>query len=64
MILGPISTENPFADPHLIKIILHGSQPRLDLARMPVSRGSGGRTAQEQPRSAFARLFQQLKRQI
>jgi cell division protein FtsA len=48
----------------LAGLILHGSQPRLDLARMPVSRGSSGQTGREQPRSAFARLFDQLKRQI
>jgi cell division protein FtsA len=48
----------------LAGLILHGSQPRLDLARMPVPRGSVGRIGQEQPQSAFARLFQQLKRQI
>jgi cell division protein FtsA len=48
----------------LAGLILHGSQPRLDLARMPVSRGNRGQTGREQPRSAFARLFDQLKRQI
>jgi cell division protein FtsA len=48
----------------LAGLILHGSQPRLDLARMPVSRGGHGQTGREQPRSAFARLFDQLKRQI
>jgi cell division protein FtsA len=48
----------------LAGLILYGSQPRLDLARMPVPRGLVGRIGQEQPQSAFARLFQQLKRQI
>lgn len=46
----------------LAGLILHGSRPRLDLARMPVpqARGKTG-TA---PRSTFHRLFETLKRQI
>lgn len=63
-LIGLPEAQSTAAFATLAGLILHGSQPRLDLARMPVSRGSGGRTAQEQPRSAFARLFQQLKRQI
>lgn len=46
----------------LAGLILHGSQPRLDLARMPVPHARGA--ASGAPRSAFARLFDQLKRQI
>lgn len=45
----------------LAGLILHGSQPRLDLARMPVSRGGRGGT---QPKNAIFRLLDQLKRQI
>lgn len=63
-LIGLPEAQSTAAFATLAGLILHGSQPRLDLARMPVSRGSGGRTAQDQPRSAFARLFQQLKRQI
>ncbi len=46
----------------LAGLILHGSHPRLDLTRMPVkgSRGRGG----PGPKSAFARLFQTLKREM
>lgn len=63
-LIGLPEAQSTAAFATLAGLILHGSQPRLDLARMPVPRGSGGRTAQDQPRSAFARLFQQLKRQI
>jgi cell division protein FtsA len=63
-LIGLPEAQSTAAFATLAGLILHGSQPRLDLARMPVSRGAGGRTAQDQPRSAFARLFQQLKRQI
>lgn len=63
-LIGLPEAQSTAAFATLAGLILHGSQPRLDLARLPVSRGSGGRTAPDQPRSAFARLFQQLKRQI
>jgi cell division protein FtsA len=63
-LIGLPEAQSTAAFATLAGLILHGSQPRLDLARMPVSRGSGGQTGREQPRSAFARLFDQLKRQI
>lgn len=63
-LIGLPEAQSTAAFATLAGLILHSSQPRLDLARMPVSRGSGGRSADDQPRSAFARLFQQLKRQI
>jgi cell division protein FtsA len=45
----------------LAGLVLHAATPRLDLARLaPGPRGGSA----EPPRSAFARLFQQLKRQI
>jgi cell division protein FtsA len=45
----------------LAGLILHGSQPRLDIVRLPPRRLGTGQPA---PRSAFARLVHQLKRQI
>jgi cell division protein FtsA len=63
-LIGLPEAQSTAAFATLAGLVLHASQPRLDLARMPASRGTGGRTAQDQPRSAFARLFQQLKRQI
>lgn len=46
----------------LAGLILHGSTPRLDLARMPVpqARGKSGKAS----RSTFHRLIETLKRQI
>ncbi len=46
----------------LAGLILHGSAPRLDLARMPVPQARG-KNAQA-PRSTFHRLLETLKRQI
>ncbi len=63
-LIGLPEAQSTAAFATLAGLILHGSQPRLDLARMSIFRGSGGRTGREQPRSALARLFQQLKRQI
>jgi cell division protein FtsA len=63
-LIGLPEAQSTAAFATLAGLILYGSQPRLDLARMPVSRGAGGRTGEAPPRSAFARLFQQLKRQI
>ena len=48
----------------LAGLILHGSQPRLDLARMPVRASRGGGTVSPPSGNAFRRLFAQLKRQI
>ncbi|MBS3961002.1 MAG: cell division protein FtsA [Sandarakinorhabdus sp.] len=45
----------------LAGLILHGAEPRLDLARMPVRPSRGGSPG---PKSAIFRLFDQLKRQI
>ncbi len=47
----------------LAGLILHGSQPRLDLARMPVRAGRGG-VVSAPSGNAFRRLLAQLKRQI
>ncbi|MFA7440422.1 MAG: cell division protein FtsA [Sphingomonadaceae bacterium] len=47
----------------LAGLILVGSSVRLDLSRMPLRAVSGARAGNE-PKSAFARLFQQLRRQI
>lgn len=47
----------------LAGLILHGSQPRLDLARMPVRAGRGGIVSPPSG-NAFRRLLAQLKRQI
>ncbi len=47
----------------LAGLVLHASRPRLDLSRMPLRTNRKDPTA-AQPRSAFARLFDQLKRQI
>jgi len=63
-LIGLPEAQSTAAFATLAGLILHGSQPRLDLARMPVSRGSGDQTGRERPRSALARLFDQLKRQI
>ena len=56
-------------DPHstaafatLAGLILHGVEPRLDLARMPVRAPRGG--GQPAPRPTFVRLFDQLKRKF
>jgi len=46
----------------LAGLILHGSTPRLDLARMPVPRARG--KIGQAPRSTFHRLIETLKRQI
>lgn len=47
----------------LAGLILHGSQPRLDLARMPIRAGRGG-IVSPSTGNAFRRLLAQLKRQI
>jgi cell division protein FtsA len=46
----------------LAGLVLFGSQPRLDLSRIPLASGRG--RAADVPKSAIARLFHQLKRQI
>ncbi|MCG2840470.1 cell division protein FtsA [Sandaracinobacter sp. RS1-74] len=47
----------------LAGLILHGSQPRFDLARMPVRTSRGGASGAPTG-NPFRRLFDQLKRQI
>ncbi len=60
-LIGLPEAQSTAAFATLAGLILHGSQPRLDLARMPVRRVGTGHTA---PKNAFARLLDQLKRQI
>lgn len=62
-LIGLPEAQSTAAFATLAGMILHGSQPRLDLARMPVRRVKGSGEASP-PVSGFARLFQQLKRQI
>jgi cell division protein FtsA len=62
-LIGLPEAQSTAAFATLAGLILHGSQPRLDLARMPVKKvGAGG--GGQPPKSALARLFDQLKRQI
>lgn len=63
---GLVNLPEPFtgaAFASLAGLILFGSGQGMDIARMPL-RASGGARAMTEPKSAFARLFQQLRRQI
>ncbi len=60
-LIGLPEAQSSAAFATLAGLILHGAEPRLDIVRIPVPQTPGGRTG---PRSAFARLFDQLKRQI
>ena len=62
-LIGLPEAQSTAAFATLAGLILHGSQPRLDLARMAVPR-SRGAPARDAPKSGFFRLFDHLKRQI
>lgn len=62
-LIGLPEAQSTAAFATLAGLILHGSQPRLDLARMPVRAGRGG-VVSPPSGNAFRRLLAQLKRQI
>jgi cell division protein FtsA len=62
-LIGLPEAQSTAAFATLAGLILHGSQPRLDLARMPVRAGRGG-VVSPPTGNAFRRLLAQLKRQI
>lgn len=62
-LIGLPEAQSTAAFATLAGLILHGSQPRLDLARMAVPR-SRGKPGPDTPRSGWGRIFDHLKRQI
>ncbi len=62
-LIGLPEAQSTAAFATLAGLILHGSQPRLDLARMPVRASRGGMVSPPSG-NAFRRLLAQLKRQI
>jgi len=63
-LIGLPEAQSTAAFATLAGLVLHGSQPRLDLARTPLKAvGKGGGRA-GQSSSPLARLFQTLRKQI
>ena len=62
-LIGLPEAQSTAAFATLAGLILHGSQPRLDLARMAVPR-QRGKPGPDTPRSGWGRIFDHLKRQI
>jgi len=64
-LIGLPEAQSSAAFATLAGLILHGSEPRLDLARTPLRIvGQGGRNAASESTSTIARLFQMLRKQI